>query len=232
MDVARGLAREARSRGRVVIADRQGSGRGRAGRPFVSPPGGLYLTAELDPLEPAGDSWRLGLCAALAARDAIGRVSEAAPRLSWPNDLYLGEQKVAGVLVELVTTAGAPSCALVGVGINVDPPTRALEVPEAGPAGPLPPLPGPDPVARLGAELLRELERLDGLVRGGARWPRVLESVRDAMAESLGRSVLVRAHDGREIRGRTVGIADDGALLVETGAGRIENVRHGEIQAD
>jgi len=107
-DVARRLLAEGRVRsGDVVVADEQTAGRGRFGRIWRSPIGGLYATFILrsSPLIPV----RAGV-SIVAALDRFG----LGAKLKWPNDIVIGRAKLGGVIVETVDEV-----ALVGVGINL-----------------------------------------------------------------------------------------------------------------
>ena len=118
LDVAHAIAAGAPS-GTLVLADRQSAGRGRQGRRWESAPrAGVWLTLierlvetrALDVL-----SLRCGLHAA-AALDALARQSIA---LKWPNDLYLGGRKLAGILIETRWRGSAPDWVAIGFGLNV-----------------------------------------------------------------------------------------------------------------
>src|SRR6185436_16510341 len=91
--------------GTVVLADAQRGGRGRGGRRWASPPGvGVWLTLVERPADHAALevlSLRLGLHAAAAVERFAARGGGGPVRLKWPNDLYVGEGKLAGVLVEV-----------------------------------------------------------------------------------------------------------------------------------
>jgi BirA family biotin operon repressor/biotin-[acetyl-CoA-carboxylase] ligase len=119
-DLARELAAGGAGEGTAVLALEQSHGRGRLGRRWQSPPGGLYLSIVLRPTFPI-ERWPLiGLACALAAASAAERHAGVPVRLKWPNDLLLDEQKkVGGILVE-----AAGDAAVCGIGLNVLPPTR------------------------------------------------------------------------------------------------------------
>jgi len=111
--------------GVVAVAAYQSAGRGRLGRRWEAPPGTCLLASVL--LRPVLDPGQLHLCTAavaLAAADACRDVAGVEPVVKWPNDLLLGERKLAGVLAE--SDPGAPGGAagsvavVVGVGVNVD----------------------------------------------------------------------------------------------------------------
>jgi len=103
----------------VAVADHQSAGRGRLDRRWESPPGSSLLTSIL--FRPTFDPAELHLCTAavaLAAAEACRRVAGVGPVIKWPNDLLVGEAKLAGVLAEADFTGDA--CAVVvGIGINV-----------------------------------------------------------------------------------------------------------------
>lgn len=115
-DEARALALDGAPEGAAVLARRQSAGRGRAGRTFLSPEGGLYLSVVLRPVAPPHQWGILPLAAGLAVVDELrARGVEAA--LKWPNDVMLREDKVGGILVE--SRMGAPPFAVVGIGLNL-----------------------------------------------------------------------------------------------------------------
>lgn len=109
-DVAEGL---------VALADFQSSGRGRLDRAWVSPPRESLLCSIL--LRPGLDATQLQLVVAvvaLATRTALERLCGLRPQLKWPNDLVVGEKKLAGLLAEVVeTTSGFD--VVVGLGVNL-----------------------------------------------------------------------------------------------------------------
>ena len=93
--------------GDVVVADQQTSGRGRFGRSWISPRGGLYVTAIL-PTDPL-----LSLKAGLALVRIL-RAASIPAGLKWPNDVLVDDRKIAGILTE---SDGVHS--LVGIGLNL-----------------------------------------------------------------------------------------------------------------
>lgn len=105
--------------GFVCVSDFQCSGRGRMDRQWESPPRASLLTSIL--LRPELDASQLQLvvaCVALAARAALVRLSGVRPQLKWPNDLVVGENKLAGLLAEVVITERG-FAVVVGLGINL-----------------------------------------------------------------------------------------------------------------
>ena len=102
--------------GTTLIAVRQTGGRGRLGRQFHSPAGGLYLSTLLRPDDAVGVTCR----AAVAAARAVENLCGAKIDIKWVNDLYLNGRKVAGILAEGVFAPdGTLSAVVLGIGINV-----------------------------------------------------------------------------------------------------------------
>ena len=119
MDVARDeLAQDDSRSPFVVVAREQSSGRGRHGRRWESPAGGLYLTAAYPWERDVSALVGLSLVVGLALRDSLG---DAAARLElkWPNDLVTREgRKLAGILIEVNSAANGTSV-LIGIGLNL-----------------------------------------------------------------------------------------------------------------
>jgi BirA family biotin operon repressor/biotin-[acetyl-CoA-carboxylase] ligase len=107
--------------GTVAVADHQTAGRGRLDRRWEAPPGASLLVSVL--FRPDFDPAELHLCTAavgLAAAAACREVAGVGPVLKWPNDLLVGEAKLAGVLAEADFNGPGPDCAVVvGIGINL-----------------------------------------------------------------------------------------------------------------
>ncbi len=137
-DDARSLAAAGAPAGTAVAARRQTAGRGRRGHAWESPAGGLYLSVVLRP--PVPMSFFVGLpavCAlgALAAlRDNAGLAGAA---LKWPNDVLLGDGKLAGILVEAGSGADGPY-AVCGIGVNLEPVPAGAGSPAFDGPSPLP----------------------------------------------------------------------------------------------
>jgi BirA family biotin operon repressor/biotin-[acetyl-CoA-carboxylase] ligase len=115
-------ARRGEPEGLVVVADEQTAGRGRRGRSWSAPPGSSLLVSVL--LRPAVHARRAHLvtmAAAVAMRAAVRDVAGVTAAVKWPNDLVVGDRKLAGVLAESELGGdGALEAVVVGVGCNVD----------------------------------------------------------------------------------------------------------------
>ncbi len=106
--------------GTLVVAERQSRGRGRLGREWLSPPGvGLYCSIILRPQLAPADLPKLTLAAGLAASRAVEAVTGLRPLLKWPNDLWLDQKKIGGILAETRFEQGG-AVVVMGIGLNVN----------------------------------------------------------------------------------------------------------------
>jgi BirA family biotin operon repressor/biotin-[acetyl-CoA-carboxylase] ligase len=118
--VAMEMAENGAKHGAVVVADAQTAGRGRMGRRWVSPAGkNLYVSLLLRPPVPTVDAPRLALVAGIALADAVEAVGVPSS-LKWPNDLYCGGRKAAGILAEMASDPDGLRHVVIGVGLNVN----------------------------------------------------------------------------------------------------------------
>jgi BirA family biotin operon repressor/biotin-[acetyl-CoA-carboxylase] ligase len=124
LDVAHRLAARGAPAGTLVIANEQTAGRGRGGKSWQSSPGaGLWLTL----IERPSDSSGLGVLSlrvGLAAAEALDRFAPEPIRLKWPNDLYIDQGKLGGILVEARWREQAVEWVAIGLGVNVQAPTN------------------------------------------------------------------------------------------------------------
>ncbi|BBL79933.1 bifunctional biotin--[acetyl-CoA-carboxylase] synthetase/biotin operon repressor [Rubrobacter xylanophilus] len=214
---ARELVRAGAGHGTAVLARVQSGGRGRRGRQWVSPPGGLWMSLVLRPELSLGKLHRITPAAAVAGAKALWELGVEA-RIKWPNDLLVGGRKVCGILAE-----GEGTCVLLGIGLNAN-----LDPEETG-----------SPAATtLRRELGRDVDllRLIGLLlgrletelgRAGEDFGAVLDDWR-ALDCTLGRRVRVRRFGG-VVEGVAADLNSEGALLLETPSGTVE-VFEGEVE--
>lgn len=119
-DVVYEMATE-NSSGLIVFAERQSAGRGQHGRRWESAAGlGLWFSILLPRRVEAVDAGGITARAAAAIAATLEREFGLEARTKPPNDVYLGKRKVAGVLLELRASPGAPHLAILGVGVNVN----------------------------------------------------------------------------------------------------------------
>jgi BirA family transcriptional regulator, biotin operon repressor / biotin---[acetyl-CoA-carboxylase] ligase len=223
MDLAADFAREGAPEGVVVVADEQTAGRGRRGRRWISPRGGLYLSIVLRPCLDTHVASHVTLMTGVAVRDGIVGTTGLSTELKWPNDVMVRRRKLGGILAEGWSLGTPDQFVVVGIGVNVlrsaFPPgvaERATSIEEeTGQAA--------DRSALRDCVLAAFSARYEQLCAGDADG--ILRAWRDASPSAYGARV---AWDDGAKRGITAGIDDSGALLIENDGG-IERVIAGEL---
>jgi BirA family biotin operon repressor/biotin-[acetyl-CoA-carboxylase] ligase len=220
MDVAREFADTGAKDGFVVLAEEQTAGRGRRGRSFFSPRGqNLYFTIVLD--APGERLRSLPIVVPLAVAEAIEEIAPGAA-IKWPNDIWLGERKCCGMLIDLQQGA-AGTTALVGIGINVngDPTTQ----PELADTATSIAMATGKAVGReeLLAGVMNRLEPLLGVE------PADVHDRYAARSNVLRRDVLVQPAVGEPFEGRAVRLSPSGALVVRRPDGQEVEVEAADV---
>ncbi|MFL6414047.1 MAG: biotin--[acetyl-CoA-carboxylase] ligase [Bryobacteraceae bacterium] len=215
------IARSGAPHGTLVIAEKQTEGVGRMGRSWTSEPEvGIYcsviLRLELPQEQLPLVSLLLGIATAKAIESSTGIVCD----LRWPNDVLVGERKVAGVLAHL-----AESCIIAGIGINVN--NTSFEPGLRTPATSLRLVAGTD----IGREfvllsLLESIDELCALLR--TEGPHAILGM-FATASSYVRDRRVRLEE-EDITGITAGLDESGFLLIRTDDGAIRRIASGGIR--
>jgi BirA family transcriptional regulator, biotin operon repressor / biotin---[acetyl-CoA-carboxylase] ligase len=204
--------------GTLVLADAQTSGKGRMARTWFSPPGlNIYASVIVRiPMDHSRTatwlSW-LPLMAALGAAEAIETVAALRTAVKWPNDLLVGERKLAGILCESGTSPGSGAFQVIGIGMNVNGILTEF----------------PDDLRKTATTIRQET---GGLVDRNRLVAQLLRSLNSRMEEflSLGREPLALAYrercatigktvkavlaDGNECVGTAEAIAEDGSLTL------------------
>ena len=208
MDEAHALASAGAPAGTLVLSDSQAAGRGRNGKRWSSPPRGVWMTLIERPTDPSALDV-LSLRIGLAAARALDAFAAEPVRVKWPNDLYVDDAKLAGVLVEARWRGDRLDWVAIGLGVNMEPPPdQAAAVLEAGTSR-------PDVICALIPEL-RSASMMSGLLTP------------DEMDEYSGRDLARGRLCSEPVRGRVVGIAQTGELLVEL-ADSVARVRTGSL---
>lgn len=217
-DVARRRATElTKDVGLLAIAEEQTAGRGRGSNRWWTGAGSLAFSLLIDPAQ-FGIELRYASMVPLAAATAIvevvtRRLPSPAVGIHWPNDVYIGARKLAGILVEALGDGRQ----IVGIGLNVNNSVAAAPSEVAA------------IVASLGDEVGAALDRTDVLSEllealerafedlGRARED--LATVADELCTQRGNSLTLTVGEER-VTGLCTGIAPDGALVLETPSGR------------
>lgn len=231
-DLALAAVRQGKPTGALWIAREQSAGRGRRGRSWIATPGdALLLSILLRFPASMGQAYGLSLTVGLALRKLIEATLEADSnvsakvRIKWPNDVYVGEKKVAGILIESEQGLDGAFGFAVGIGLNVLTEKFSSELPEA-------------------TSLL-----LEGAPRSSCDFEsltiKILEQMEQKVSKLLtqGLSGLLeelREYDfllGQLIRvggktGFARGIGSDGQLLLEDDAGKLHRIISGTVERE
>ena len=207
------LARGGAAAGTVLVAEEQTAGRGRLDRVWAAPArSGLTFSVLLRPVGVGAASWGwFPLLAGVAVAEAVAALAELDVRLKWPNDVLVGDRKLAGILAERVDDA-----VVLGVGLNVSLRAGELPVPTATSL-----LLEESAVVDRSPVLLAVLrsigKRYDELVRASGD-PEVsgLRSAYLTLCSTVGRSVRVELPGGRVVAGTAVDVDTSGRLVVQT----------------
>lgn len=209
LDVAHRIAPDAPS-GTMVLADQQTAGRGRHGRRWASAPGaGIWLTLIERPTD-ARALDVLSLRCGLYAAEALDPFADAPIGVKWPNDLYVGARKLAGILIETRWRGTAPDWVAIGFGLNVAAPAIETGV-----------------GLRAGVSRLEALERLVPALRAAAAASRHLSA--DEVARWRERDVAAQRAVTTPHAGIAVGISAAGELLIRADDGIVSPHRTGSL---
>jgi BirA family biotin operon repressor/biotin-[acetyl-CoA-carboxylase] ligase len=222
-DVVWELADGGAGEGTVVIAEEQTSGRGRLGRTWWSPRGkGIWMSVLLRPPVREGSVPMTTIIGALATADAIRSVSGLSATIRWPNDILVGDRKVAGVLVEGRPVPQGRELVL-GIGIDVNAAQDDL----------------PDELADLATSLSEatggEVDRVvlaEALLTALDRWYQVklaqeFETINQRWRElsaSLGRRIVLE-EQGRRYEGEVIDVDVRLGLALRLDRGSIRHFR-------
>jgi BirA family biotin operon repressor/biotin-[acetyl-CoA-carboxylase] ligase len=254
---ARAKAQAGHPEGTTILARAQTSGRGRHGRSWIAERDtGVWMTTILRPPPERGASFaELSLVAGIAVCKSVQAMGVAAARLKWPNDVLVGDKKLAGILLE-----SDGNVVLVGIGLNLaraagrtlpaevaavytglldhvaTPPWEGVAKPNAGEVEPDASLavpaqgatePGEAAVVYAGKALMNALATWYDRwkAHGFSKLTDVYAGL-DALKDS---DVRVAATDGTQVEGKARGVNAEGLLRVETPRG-ITEVRAGEVE--
>lgn len=221
----------------TIRAGEQTAGRGQAGNSWEAEPGkNLTFSTLLCPDDiPVETFFRLNMLVSLAVTNAIDGKGNIAATIKWPNDIYIGDKKVCGILIENIL--GEKKYAIAGVGLNVNQrvfvsnaPNPTSLVLETGHEWPLEPL-----LEQIIAEmkalrpLLHEPEELKRqymrrLYRREGYWPYVEREV------STAPTMIAQGASADVFEARIVDVLDDGTLLLERRNGEKRNYHFKQIR--
>ncbi|MCK9151306.1 biotin--[acetyl-CoA-carboxylase] ligase [Methanobacterium alcaliphilum] len=226
-NVAKKLAEDGAAEGTIVIAETQTRGRGRRGKTWLSPTGGVWMSIILRPNIPPAEAPQLTLMTGVAAAETLKEECGLNVGIKWPNDILIGSKKVCGILTEANAKFSTLDYVVVGIGIdaNVDPEIFPSEVRKGATSlkmelnkeikGPL-----------LVQKFLKRFESTYNSFKEG-NFPEILNEWRK-LSKTIGSDVEVRKQLGKVVKGEAIGITQNGALILELEDGSLRKVISGE----
>lgn len=213
--------------GVVVIAESQTQGRGRLGRKWISPEGGIWLSIILKPKIQPLYAPRITLLAGVSVAKTIRSLGLQA-MIKWPNDVLINEKKVCGILTEIEAEMDMIDYCVVGIGIdaNVDTESFPEDFRESS--------------TSLKKELGKDINRVEFVQKlllefdalylkfQKEEFSSILEEWRN-MSATIGEWVKITTQT-RTIYGEAIGVDNEGALILETGEGQLEKIVAGNCE--
>ena len=211
----------------IIIAERQSAGKGRLGREWFSPAGGIWLSIILYPQLPPSYIPRITLMTAVAVAKAIKMCTQIEPQIKWPNDILINEKKVCGILTEMSAELDMINWVVVGIGINVNIDHQKFPENIQPNTISLKEVSGKEVLrVKLAQTFLQEFENYyDKLKR--KEFPSILEEWK-LYSHTLGRKIRVDIGE-RIITGEAVDINEEGALVLKKEDGERVEIISGTV---
>jgi len=211
----------------IIIAEKQSAGKGRLGRKWFSPAGGIWLSIILCPQLPPSYIPRITLMTAVAVVKAIKMCTQIEPQIKWPNDILINEKKVCGILTEMSAELDIINWVVVGIGINVNIDHQKFPEDIQENTISLKEVLGKEALrVKLAKTFLQEFEKYyDKLKR--KEFPSILEEWK-LYSHTLGRKIRVDMGE-RIITGEAVDINEEGALVLKKEDGERVEIISGTV---
>lgn len=216
--------------GTLIVASKQTGGKGRSGRKWISPKGGIWISIILQPKFDISITTLFPIASALALSKALEKTMSISPELKWPNDLTLNGKKIAGMLVDVSLESNRIENMVLGVGINFDIEAKKVEkllkdIPNFyGIASLNEQKKKIKPVVLVQAFLV-ELEKIYESLNSKQTKKIILEWTK--RSSTIGKKIEMNTIN-ETIKGKAIKIDEDGALIVSTGD-RVQRVIAGDI---
>ena len=207
------LAAQGAEEGTLISAETQTEGKGRLGRTWFSPPGvNLYLSVILRPRIEPNQATMLSLLAGVAVALAIRQQTHLMAQLKWPNDVLIGEKKVAGILADLAVDGQVIKYLILGIGLNVNMDASVLS-PQLSETATSLKIESGLAVSRLDMlqTLVNQFERWYTVFRDDGATPILKEYTR--LSNTIGRHIKVVCAD-KVVEGEAVGLDSNGGLIL------------------
>jgi len=210
------IASDEANNGTVIIAEKQTSGKGRLGRKWISPKGGIWLSIILHPKFDISVITLFPIASALALSNAIEKTLNIKSELKWPNDITIKGKKVAGMLVDASLESNKIENLILGVGINFNVDVKQIEkilknTPNFYGITSLSEQNKTVKSILLVQSFLMELEQIYNLLNTGDTKKIIRDWTR--RSSTIGQNIELSTENGK-IRGKAIKIDEDGALVI------------------
>ena len=210
------IANEPENNGAVIIAATQTGGKGRTGRKWISPKGGIWFSIILHPKFDISITTLFPIASSLALSKAIENTFEITPELKWPNDLTIKSKKIAGILVDAAFESNKIESLVLGVGINFNVDIKAIkktlkDTPNFYGVSSLSEQNKKVKPIQLVQNFFVELEKIYELLNKKQTKKIILEWTK--RSSTIGKNVEINTTDGK-IKGKATKIDEDGALII------------------
>ena len=224
------IANEPENNGAVIIAAAQTGGKGRTGRKWISPKGGIWFSIILHPKFDISITTLFPIASSLALSKAIENTFEITPELKWPNDLTIKGKKIAGILVDAAFESNKIESLVLGVGINFNVDIKAIkktlkDTPNFYGVSSLSEQNKKVKPIQLVQNFFVELEKIYELLNKKQTKKIILDWTK--RSSTLGKNVEINTTDGK-IKGKATKIDEDGALIISN-KNKTEKVIAGDI---
>ncbi len=210
------MTSDSKNNGAIVIAQKQTGGKGRLGRRWISPKGGIWFSVILYPEFDISVATLFPIASALALSNALEKCFDIKPELKWPNDITIKGKKVAGILVDASLESNKIENVVLGVGINFDVNIKEIEKDLKNTTNfygvsSLRKFKKDTTPVHLVQTFLVELEKIFDLLNVGQTKKIIKEWTK--RSSTIGKNVELTTKE-RKIRGKAIKIDDDGALVI------------------
>jgi BirA family biotin operon repressor/biotin-[acetyl-CoA-carboxylase] ligase len=224
---AKELASAGAPEGTIVITEEQTAGRGRRGRSWLSPArANLTFSILLRPTLAVDKIFSVTMILALSCLEAVRIRTGLSCMIKWPNDLYAGGKKIAGILTEFASRARRVEWVVLGLGLNVNwYPIEGKAM--SGFATSI--------QAETGKAVSRNQLLVEILMQFEAYYKDVLSGRTEKVYERWNASSLVLGKqvgiemDRMKVTGKALRIDQDGALIIQDGEGKEQKIIHGDV---
>ena len=225
--VAKFLSENDIENGSVVISEKQTQGKGRSGKSWESPLGGIWLSVIVTPNVNHSKIPFITLATGVAVAKTLEKIGIENPEIKWPNDIMINGRKVCGILTEAITKVNKIDNVIIGVGIDANLNINQLPIELQKETTTLEKELGRKVDENLLIKLfLEEFEKII-LLFNDKQYEKILKEWRKR-SYSIGKIVEVRKPYNKYYEGYVLGISREGALIIEKNDGTLEKVISGE----